>query len=242
MEIHPPEHGIHNWREFFVHMGTIVLGVLIAIGLEQSVEAIHRRHELNHLRRELRADIEKNKRRTDGLIRYELVENQWYQGAWKVMRENIDHPGANVSISPFPYLPADAVEPGDAVWTAARQSGTATLMSGEEFQIYSELGIGYDDEKRWAQLHEQGEAATLQLLFELKNKDGSLDLASRTLEERRRIAHSMNEAYYENGTYCGVLEELDRADEAILNGAKDVDEVTQAETANTKPWEQPVGH
>lgn len=41
MEIHPPQHGIQSWREFLLHMTTIVLGILIAIGLEQTVEWVH---------------------------------------------------------------------------------------------------------------------------------------------------------------------------------------------------------
>ena len=30
----------HGWRDFFVHIATIVIGLLIALGLEQSAEAI----------------------------------------------------------------------------------------------------------------------------------------------------------------------------------------------------------
>lgn len=38
MEVHPPEHPIFTWKQFFSHMAVIVLGLLIAIGLEQTVE------------------------------------------------------------------------------------------------------------------------------------------------------------------------------------------------------------
>ena len=40
MEVHPPDHAIHSWRDFIIHIATIVVGLLIAIGLEQSVEAL----------------------------------------------------------------------------------------------------------------------------------------------------------------------------------------------------------
>jgi hypothetical protein len=42
MEIHKP-HAAKSWREFFIELGTIVLGILIALSLEQSIEAIHDR-------------------------------------------------------------------------------------------------------------------------------------------------------------------------------------------------------
>lgn len=41
MEIHTPAHPIHGWRELLKEVGIIVLGVLIALGAEQSVEALH---------------------------------------------------------------------------------------------------------------------------------------------------------------------------------------------------------
>lgn len=41
MEIHRPKHPIHSWREFLKEVGIIVLGVLIALAAEQSVEAWH---------------------------------------------------------------------------------------------------------------------------------------------------------------------------------------------------------
>ena len=42
MEIHKP-HPAKSWKEFFIELGTIVAGILIALALEQSVEALHER-------------------------------------------------------------------------------------------------------------------------------------------------------------------------------------------------------
>ena len=39
MEIHKPK-AAHSWREFLVEIGTIVIGILIALGLEQEMQAI----------------------------------------------------------------------------------------------------------------------------------------------------------------------------------------------------------
>ncbi len=38
MDIHKPK-AAHSWREFLIEIGTIVCGILIALGLEQTVEA-----------------------------------------------------------------------------------------------------------------------------------------------------------------------------------------------------------
>lgn len=44
MEIHRPK-AAHSWREFLIEIGTIICGILVALGLEQVIEAA-RHHEL----------------------------------------------------------------------------------------------------------------------------------------------------------------------------------------------------
>ena len=42
LDVHAPHAGIHTWSEFLIHIATIVIGLLIAVGLEQTVEYFHR--------------------------------------------------------------------------------------------------------------------------------------------------------------------------------------------------------
>ena len=42
LDVHPAHHPATTWREFFVHIATIVVGLIIAVGLEQLVELVHR--------------------------------------------------------------------------------------------------------------------------------------------------------------------------------------------------------
>jgi hypothetical protein len=42
MDLHPPGGPIRSIKDFFVHIGVVTLGILIALGLEQLVEAHHR--------------------------------------------------------------------------------------------------------------------------------------------------------------------------------------------------------
>ena len=60
IDIHPSTHAANTWREFFIHIATIVLGLLIAIGLEQAVQYIHERRELRTAREELRAEVDED--------------------------------------------------------------------------------------------------------------------------------------------------------------------------------------
>src|ERR1700734_2679989 len=58
LDVHPAHPPAHSWRDFFVHIATICVGLLIAIALEQTVEAVDRHHE----RAELRAALDKESR------------------------------------------------------------------------------------------------------------------------------------------------------------------------------------
>jgi hypothetical protein len=59
MDIHKPKPW-HGLREFLKEFGTIVLGVLVALGAEQAVEAAHRNGEVREAREALRDEIRTN--------------------------------------------------------------------------------------------------------------------------------------------------------------------------------------
>jgi hypothetical protein len=56
VEIHKPK-ATHNWREFLTEIGTIVCGILIALGLEQAVEALHSHHLVEQAEEAMRGEI-----------------------------------------------------------------------------------------------------------------------------------------------------------------------------------------
>jgi hypothetical protein len=60
LDVHPPHHAAHSWRDFFIHIATIVVGLLIAVGLEQSVEHLHWRHEVEAQRAAMDAELSEN--------------------------------------------------------------------------------------------------------------------------------------------------------------------------------------
>jgi hypothetical protein len=62
IDIHPPQHAPMTRREFFTHLFIVVLGILIAIGLEQSVELIHQHQQVREARKMLRQELDSNRR------------------------------------------------------------------------------------------------------------------------------------------------------------------------------------
>src|ERR1700689_3634043 len=60
IDIHPPHQPIHGWREFFLHLATITIGLLIALGLEGMVEWQHHRHLVHEAEASLHNEIKSN--------------------------------------------------------------------------------------------------------------------------------------------------------------------------------------
>ncbi len=64
LDVHMP-HATHTWKDFFIHLGTITAGLLIAISLEQSVEKLHHLHQRDELEASLRAEGVVNRERAE---------------------------------------------------------------------------------------------------------------------------------------------------------------------------------
>jgi hypothetical protein len=61
LDVHPAHHVASTWRDFFIHIATIVLGLLIAVGIEQAVEYVHRRDQVHQMEEALRAESLENR-------------------------------------------------------------------------------------------------------------------------------------------------------------------------------------
>jgi hypothetical protein len=68
LDVHPPHEPIHTWREFLLHIATITIGLLIALGLEGLVEWQHHRHLVHEAERSLRAEIQSNENAAQNLL------------------------------------------------------------------------------------------------------------------------------------------------------------------------------
>jgi hypothetical protein len=60
LDVHPPHEPVHGWRDFLLHILTITIGLLIALGLEGCVEWQHHRHLVHEAEASLHAEIASN--------------------------------------------------------------------------------------------------------------------------------------------------------------------------------------
>lgn len=137
MELHTPEGGIHSWRDFFVHMVTIVLGIMIAIGLEQSVEWVHHRHQREQLNADLRDEVQSNLEKE----RFDLSRGPAIRAYLLELRSAVDakRGGQRSDVAPPQRPLVTMVHPLMAAWQAAKESGVVALLPAKEIRLYDRV-------------------------------------------------------------------------------------------------------
>ena len=153
LDVHPPHHPTHSWRDFFIHIATIVIGLLIAIGLEQTVEALHRRRELGETRKALAEERQQNREIFRRAVRGSLTDAARLHNDIRVFKYLAQHPGTPQSKLPGVIVWTDNVfAPNTSAWDAAGHANTLSLLPKDELSkdaaTYFELNRaleGYND-------------------------------------------------------------------------------------------------
>ena len=141
LDVHPPHEAVHTWKDFFIHIATICIGLLIAIGLEQAVEALHRDHQRHTLQAELHQEALENQRIAAGDLRWMNVRLNWlldFKATVDAVRDS--HGKLKAIPPPNPPLPANALEDVDlglTAWDTAGQSAHIELLPHDEALLYS---------------------------------------------------------------------------------------------------------
>jgi hypothetical protein len=150
IDIHVPQ-ATHTWKDFWIHLGTITAGLLIAISLEQSVEKLHQLHQRHELEASLRAEGEVNKERAEiGFSRYD-EQMTWLLG----LHEDIGRMQATGGKANLPYrevhsrprllggIPfTDNPVLSTAVWDTASADSRLALLPDDVANSYSFLYRG----------------------------------------------------------------------------------------------------
>jgi hypothetical protein len=168
LDIHPAHHAASSWKEFFIHIATIVLGLLIAVSLEQTVEYIHHRREVADTREALRGERQSNVARfaleADDLARAVPIFQEDLAGFAYLKA----HPGAPPDHWPG-KLDGQVVTTvySDSAWKTAQQSNVLQYFPQSEVQsndrLYRYVQILNDLETaKWDQFYELHKALAVE--------------------------------------------------------------------------------
>jgi hypothetical protein len=245
IDIHAPQHGAMTRRDILTHIAIITIGIFIAIGLEQTVEAVHhlrQRHELeNNLREELRSNLQYDARdfRVLAGIRAYTVE---LKSAVTARRAG--------NASPAPPPPDEArrhqipIAPSIAIWDAAKLDATITLLPSQEIDLFH--GVVLQHDLLFAALDDFQHSAFALESFEERFVDtpGAFDMGYAAPPPSLDAMSPADLTQYETllAAYIKAIDRVtvrvhffDRVTRAILDGASDRDDLTRRAFPDSKP-------
>jgi hypothetical protein len=151
LDVHAPHEPINSWGGFLLHIATIVIGLLIAVALEQTVEYFHHRHEVREARESLSAEHEENIRRYHENVRGHLLRLANQNNDQRVLRFLLAHPAAPQDKLPgvMTFGEITLAEPVEAAWSTVEHSEAASLLPPAELR---DLASEYQELDRESQV------------------------------------------------------------------------------------------
>jgi hypothetical protein len=141
LDVHAPHESVHSWKSFFIHIATIVVGLFIAVALEQTVESIHHRRESQDLQQQMRAVFETNLISDRTNLKQFVTERAYLtelraaidarlHGQTQPPAPSAQDPRSGATMHIFPSM---------APYDAAKQNGTIALLPFGPLSIYNRI-------------------------------------------------------------------------------------------------------
>ncbi|HSY34742.1 MAG TPA: hypothetical protein VK814_03215 [Acidobacteriaceae bacterium] len=229
IDIHPPHQSDHTWKDFFIHIGTIAVGILIAIGLEQTVELIHEHHQRTELRKAATTDARLYLRDVDQNREANTRQVDDLTARIQQVRKTVspDHPLPPPAYRPA--LPIETIRLGN--FAAARSSGLVHLLSEDEINSVSDAEVGII--KSEALKERAQEVATKRAAFEQRFQtsfpSGPFDFSHITPPQLDEYLGLLIEERVRRTETLAYLELMHRGVLAYLDGQRDLEKLRAAE-------------
>jgi hypothetical protein len=209
MEIHAPHKPINSVKEFFIHIFTITVGILIALGMEQAATAYHHHDLAENARANILSELRDNARSLNAHLKNVEKRIEEHRQTLAVLDILI----ARKPISEFSMnLGFDVPTLLSTSWNTAESTGALAYMD-------------YNDVKRFAGVHdtqqmlikiqdELSRAATDAMGMIAATKDPAKLSTAELIEARQSAQHSLTEL-----TIWGqIASQLGKEYAAVLKG------------------------
>jgi hypothetical protein len=232
LDVHSLRHAPNTWRDFFLHIATISVGLLIAIGLEQTVEYFHRLHERHQLQAELRSEGSHNREGIRSALRVLDAWENWDLLAKQAVQNAANHGDAAIEPYPSSFKPDPAlmkslrfIVPSASVWTTARTSGTVALLPTNEALVYARLyrfhELVTEMDLEWRKSHTALRA--VEVRFSDNRLLGHPDLRTLNATQLDQLSAALMFHYSASRELENELLAFRDGNEAVLRGIRDED-------------------
>jgi hypothetical protein len=136
LDVHAPHERAHSWSDFFIHIATIVIGLLIAVGLEQTVEYFHHRHQAREGLELLRREVDANRLSLQfdaKVLAFSEREQHANLGLLQRLRSHKLQPDDRlIFIRPYEQLESSA-------WRVVHESAAAAFIPHDLMAVYDAI-------------------------------------------------------------------------------------------------------
>jgi hypothetical protein len=235
LDVHASHEPIHTWKDFATHILAIAVGLLIAVGLEQTVEYAHHSHQRKDLREGIIADFQLYLLLVDEFTRANTQQLDDVTARIHEVRQSM---AKRTALGPphfRPTVPPDTLRLGNT--EAAKNSGLLQLLSPGEVATATDAEVSFG---RVAEYRETVRATMRKrTIFEQKFQTEDLsdsfnfssitplqldDYLERLLDERVAISE-----------YLAYLQLCHRGAVSILKGESDINRLRLLEREEKKP-------
>ena len=142
MDIEPPHGPIETWKDFFVHLCIITLGLLIALGLEAMVEHIHERNLVREANANITSEMRDNQKHLESYLQSVTTHHadmEHILDYLEQMKQNVHaHGSAQISFSD--------TDLNTTSWKTAASTGALSYMSYPNVKRYEDV---YDSQQEF---------------------------------------------------------------------------------------------
>ena len=135
MDIEPPHGPIETWRDFFVHLVIITLGLLIALALEGIVGYIHERHLVHEANANITAEMRDNQKDVEDSVK----ATARYQQDMKHLIALMEDVKAGKKLNGSVNITFEKADLNTASWKTAAATGAIAYMRYRDVKRYEDI-------------------------------------------------------------------------------------------------------
>ncbi len=201
MDIHVPDQLVHTWRDFLRHIAVVMVGILIALGLEGALQWHHHRELARQLRENVRREIADNLQR---IGRVDAAREAVGRGTGEVLVYIAELPKSRESPKKKIGIDFPIVQLSSASWSSAVATGALGYMPYDEVQRYAAV---YDGQQQFAFVQQK----MLQDVSAIVPPTELVTATTRELEDCRRAVLRAKASYEVDRQMAASVSDIYRA-------------------------------
>lgn len=197
MDIHPPLGPVHTVKDFFVHLSMIVIGILIAVSLEQFVEWRHHAKLVAEAHENITNELRDNAKELDGTMStYPATEKELVEYFATIRKLRTHKPFTELSVR----LSFHLSQLSSSSRNSAEATGALGYMKYDEVKRYATV---YDLQQQFLRIQERLLEATTLAVGGLQGDDptkasdaelDALNASAKAARAQLSVANSIGQA------------------------------------------------